>query len=268
VVSEGLAEAVSVALAAARWTSGLVDPTVGGVLAALGYDRDFAEISDVSTPAGAPGPVPGWRAVRLRGPVLSLPARIRLDLGATAKGLGSDRAAAAVFAARDRVGGVLVSLGGDLATAGQAPAGGWPILIANDHRQASPPASSPAAVQLIRLARGALATSSVTCRQWLRAGVTLHHIVDPRTGAPAAGPWRTVSVAAGDCATANAASTASIILGPEAEAWLAAQGLPARLVGHDGRVRLTGRWPAGDGGRLDPPGLHLITRRRGMWGRV
>ena len=30
IVSEGLAEAISVALAAAEWTGGLVDPTVGG----------------------------------------------------------------------------------------------------------------------------------------------------------------------------------------------------------------------------------------------
>ena len=43
-LSPGLAEAISVALAAARWTGGLVDPTVGGALIALGYDRDFAAI--------------------------------------------------------------------------------------------------------------------------------------------------------------------------------------------------------------------------------
>ena len=41
-LSRGLAEAIGVALAAARWTGGLVDPTVGSALIALGYDRDFA----------------------------------------------------------------------------------------------------------------------------------------------------------------------------------------------------------------------------------
>src|SRR5262249_62356058 len=44
ILSEGLAEAIAVALAAARWTGGLVDPTVGGALESLGYDRDFAAI--------------------------------------------------------------------------------------------------------------------------------------------------------------------------------------------------------------------------------
>ncbi len=259
-VSDGLAEVVSVALAAARWTSGLVDPTVGGALAALGYDRDFAEIGDASDRAAAPARVPGWQVVRLRGPALCVPAGVCLDLGATAKGLGADRSAAAAFAACGRAGGVLVSLGGDLATAGLAPAGGWPILVANDHHLPFRPAGA-LTVQTVRLARGALATSSVTCRQWRRAGTTLHHILDPRTGTPAAGPWRTASVAAGDCATANAASTAAIILGLRAQAWLAAQGLPARLVGHDGAVRHTRGWPAGEGGRLDPPGIRLIARR-------
>ena len=56
-LSRGLAEAVGVALAAARWTGGLVDPTVGSALIALGYDRDFAAIGSAPAPArpGAPG---------------------------------------------------------------------------------------------------------------------------------------------------------------------------------------------------------------------
>ena len=38
------AEAIGVALRAAALTEGDVDPTVGGALAALGYDRDFAQV--------------------------------------------------------------------------------------------------------------------------------------------------------------------------------------------------------------------------------
>src|SRR5271165_5650529 len=96
-VSAALAEAVRVALAAARWSGGLVDPTVGSVLIALGYDRDFAEI--------APGcwaesevrqaEIAGWRQVRLHGSILDVPAGVLLDLGATAKGLGADWSARA-----------------------------------------------------------------------------------------------------------------------------------------------------------------------------
>ena len=132
-LSDGLAEAISVALEAARWTGGLADPTVGGALISLGYDRDFAAIDpERREPAGAPAPVPGWQTVRLEGPVLHLPAGVRLDLGATAKGLGSDRAVRAAMAANSQAGGVLVSLGGDMAVAGQPPRDGWPILVADE----------------------------------------------------------------------------------------------------------------------------------------
>jgi thiamine biosynthesis lipoprotein len=256
-VSDGLAEAVRVALAAAEWTGGRCDPTVGWALIELGYDRDFTLITPGDAAAPPPRPVPGWQAVRLDGNMLRLPAGVRLDLGATAKGLGADRAARAAYAAAGG-GGVLVSLGGDMTVAGRPPVGGWPVLVADEHRQiraarnlAVPPVSGwadPATAQWVRLRQGGLATSSVTCRQWMRADRLLHHIIDPATGLPADGPWRTVSVAAPTCAQANAAATAAIIAGPDALGWLAAHDLPARLVGHDGSVALAAGWPRAEGG--------------------
>jgi len=254
-LGDGLAEAVGVALAAARWTGGLTDPTVGAALVSLGYDRDFAAISQGGEPLGipalAPVPAPGWPLVRLDGPLLRLPPGIRLDLGATAKGLGSDRAARAVMSATGAEGGVLVSLGGDIAVAGTPPRDGWPVAVAEEPDQAVPS-------QLVRLAAGAVATSSVSCRRWRRGGAVLHHIVDPRTGHPADGPWRTVTVAAATCADANAASTAAIVAGARAQDWLTTAGLPARLTGHDGRVRRLGGWPADDGAPVPVPrGSHV-----------
>jgi thiamine biosynthesis lipoprotein len=71
----------------------------------------------------------------------------------------------------------------------------------------------------------------------------MHHILDPRSGLPARGPWRTVSVAAATCAEANIASTAAMVLGDDAPAWLAEQGLPARLVALDGSATVRGGWP-------------------------
>ena len=200
--------------------------------------------------------MPGWQRVSLCGTLLHVPPGVRLDLGATAKGLGADWAAAAAYRL-GAAGGVLVSLGGDMAAAGESPEDGWPVLVADDHRQTEP-SSSPsvaplrpsAPTQLVRLVGGGLATSSVLCRRWVRAGRVVHHIIDPRTGLPADGPWRTASVAAASCAIANAASTAAIISGRAASGWLASQGLAARLVGHDGSVTLTGDWPAADNGQL------------------
>ena len=218
-LSGGLAEAVGVALAAARWTGGLTDPTVGDALVRLGYDRDFADIGEDGELLGAAVPAAGWQMVRLDGPLLRLPRGIRLDLGATAKGLGADRAVRAAMSASGRHGGVLVSLGGDIAVAGTPPRDGWPVTVAEE----PDPDGAPRG-QLVRLRAGAVATSSVTVRKWHRGGTALHHIVDPRTGWPADGPWRTATVAAATCADANAASTAAIVAGAAAEDWLVAAG--------------------------------------------
>jgi FAD:protein FMN transferase len=273
-LSDGLAEAVRVALEAASWTGGLTDPTVGQALISLGYDRDFAAIDpDSCDPLPAPMPAPGWCQVRLDGPLLHLPAELRLDLGATAKGLGSDRAAQAVMAVTGHTGGALISLGGDIATAGTPPRGGWPILAAgqSDHDGADSAGTDPVGTelgQLVRLPRGAVATSSISCRSWRRAGRVLHHIVDPRTGLPADGPWQTASVAAVTCADANAAATAAIVAGGQAEGWLTAAGLPARLVSHDGEVCFLGGWPEQDGGQIEVPQRSWVYAGTGPRGGV
>ncbi len=275
-VSERLAEAVSVALEAARWTGGRVDPTVGNTLVELGYDRDFSLLADASSPAlsnprGESHPkgrneraVAGWRSVSIEGRLLRAPEGTLIDLGATAKALAAERAADAIASGFPGPGGVLVSLGGDISVAGDAPQGGWPIMLADDHLNAVSVAGP-----VVRLTRGGLATSSVTVRRWHRAGVAVHHIVDPTTGLPAGGPWRTVSVAAASCVDANAASTAALVAGEEAEQWLISTGLPGRLVGHDGAVVLVGGWPAGEGREVKVPAFTVCrARQQFMFGRA
>ena len=234
-VGPRLLEAIGVALRAAALTGGIVDPTVGRSLILAGYDRDFAQIGDAPSTLAATW-VAGWRAISVdpaRSSVL-IPRGVHLDLGATAKALAADRAAAAAAAAAPGA-GVLVNLGGDLAAAGPAPAGGWAVRVADDHRA---PPEAPG--QSLRLDAGGLASSSTTVRRW---GPGAHHIIDPRTGMPAVSPWRTVSVAAATCVDANTASTAAIVLGDAAPAWLAERALPARLVDHDGRTHAVAGWP-------------------------
>ncbi len=142
-VSPLFADALTVALDAAELTDGDVDPTCGQSLARLGYDRDFALARQCTDPLRQPPmPAGGWRRVELdRGhPAVRVPAGILLDLGATAKALAADRAAAAVQAAVG--GGVLINLGGDLRVAGDPPDGGWPVGIADDAGFDTSPARS------------------------------------------------------------------------------------------------------------------------------
>jgi len=234
-----LLEAVSAALRAARLTGGVVDPTVGRAMIAIGYDRDFAELEGLVADSRALGSVPGWQTVSLdlEGRTIRTAPGVMLDLGATAKALAADRAAARAWEAAGS--GVLVSFGGDLAIAGPAPADGWRVRVTDDHR-----AGVEAPGQSISLRSGGLATSSTFVRRWRTDSGVAHHLLDPSTGRPADGVWRTVSVAAASCLDANIASTAAIIRSEPAQAWLESLGLPARLVHIDGSVRHVAGWPA------------------------
>jgi thiamine biosynthesis lipoprotein len=234
-VSPRLFEAIAVALRAAALTDGIVDPTVGNALVVLGYDRDFSLVRE-SPPALRAVRVAGWAKIGIDHATrrVRIPRGVVLDLGATAKALGADHAAARAAEAAAGA-GVLVNLGGDIATAGPAPAGGWLVRVTDDHRA---PLDAPG--QTLTIESGGLATSSTTVRRW---GDGVHHIVDPRSGLPAVSPWRTVSVCAATCVDANIASTAALVLGERAEAWLEQNGLPARLVDHDGLTEMTAGWP-------------------------
>jgi FAD:protein FMN transferase len=180
-----------------------------------------------------------WRAIELWDdpPRVRLPVGISVDLGATAKALAADRAARAAHQAGEV--GVLVALGGDIATCGRPPHGGWSVHVTDDHRD-----GPTAPGQTISIQSGGLATSSITARRWLHGGRAMHHILDPRDAEPVRATWRTASVAAATCLDANIASTAAIVLGEQAQSWLAEQGLPARLVAVDGTVVIQGGWPA------------------------
>jgi thiamine biosynthesis lipoprotein len=239
-VSPLLALALGTALRAARATDGAVDPTIGRAVRLLGYDDDFSRVARTgAAPVVTLGSVPGWQAIRFDAATrhVRIPAGVELDLGAAGKGLAADLAAAAALDAMDRA-GVLVSLGGDIATDGTPPAGGWRVLVADD--SATDP-NGPG--EVVRIDGSAVATSSTTVRRWIRGAVACHHLVDPAAGRPAAGPWRTATVAAATCADANAAATAAIVMGDRAPAWLARHCLPARLVAQDGSVLRVAGWP-------------------------
>jgi thiamine biosynthesis lipoprotein len=231
-------QTVAAALRAARLTDGDVDPTVGEALIALGYDRDFAMVGGAEPRRISIVPAPGWRTIKLDGEAgtIRLSRGVRLDLGAAAKALAADRAAAAASAAAGC--GVLVSFGGDIAISGPPPPGGWRVRVTDDHRS-----DVDAPGQWITLSSGGLATSSTTVRTWATDSGPAHHLVDPATGRPATGIWRTVSVAAGSCLDANIASTASIIRGERAVPWLESMCLPSRLVTADGVARHLAGWP-------------------------
>ncbi|HEY1650947.1 MAG TPA: FAD:protein FMN transferase [Acidimicrobiales bacterium] len=238
-VGELLYQALCVAVDAAERTAGAVDPTVGNALAALGYDADLDEVqARPAAPPRALGPVVGYAHVQLNPADRSvrIPRGVRLDLGSTAKALAADRAADRIAHAIGS--GALVSLGGDVAVAGAAPAGGWAVGIA---RESS--ATADQVDQVVAITRGGLASSATSVRAWKAGEREVHHILDPRTGDSVAPYWVLVSATGVSCVDANLVTTAAIVWGRSAIERLAGFEQAVRLVRADGEVFSVNGWP-------------------------
>jgi thiamine biosynthesis lipoprotein len=207
---------IGIALTQAERTGGLFDPTVLHAMVATGYDRDFDEV--LAGARGAlhpPQPCGRWHDIVMRPGEILLPAGVGLDLGGIAKGWTSDLAAET--AVREGLPWSVVSAGGDMRIVGQAP----PI----DVRIEDPGAPSETAATL-RLGSGALASSSTLRRAW---GPDLHHILDPRTGAPTDSPIVQSTVWASTCVEAEVLATWALLTGTAAM-----DTVPCALVSRDG----------------------------------
>jgi len=251
-VSPVLVGALRAAIWAAEETDGLVDPGLGELLVAAGYDRTFTDLVPSTDPAGMPWAdlVPGarrpsWRDIEIDQGRVRIPRGLSVDLGAVGKAYAADLVALSIA---DRLGtACVVSVGGDVRTAapGSTDTDGTgltsEIAIAQDLATLH---SDRAPVCLVPLTAGGIATSSITARRWVRGGTTWHHIIDPRSGTPAPEQWRAVTAYGSSAAAANAASTAALVLGADAVPWLDARGIPARLVASDETVTVTQTWEA------------------------
>ncbi len=219
VVSAGFAQMLGRSLALAAETDGLVDPTIGGALAALGYTRDLAALGDDAAPAGPPVPAPGWRTVELAGRVLVMPAGCVLDLNGIVKSATVDDAAELLE------GDGFVSAGGDLAVRGPTtvglPGGG-----------------------VVSVVHGGIATSGTARRRWRRAGELHHHLVDAATGRSASSPWEAVTASGVTCVAADVSARAAFLAGHDGPAWLDRRGIPGRFVAADGTIVVNRTWAA------------------------
>jgi thiamine biosynthesis lipoprotein len=194
VVSTETLTLVRLAVDAWHRTRGLFDPTVLPAVRAAGYDRDFAS---VPAAAAALVPPPSFPTRGCAGVVcdericsVTLPEGVAIDPGGIGKGLAADLVSGEVCAAG--AAGVLVNVGGDLRVRGEPPNGStWDVAIDD-------PAREDHEIVRIGLVEGGVATSSIVRRRWqTRVGV-MHHLIDPRTGAPSTGDLATVSAVAGE----------------------------------------------------------------------
>ncbi len=242
-----------------RRTRGRFDPRVLTELTALGYDRslpfgsgplEFAAPPSARTGAGpATGTTLRFRlpwsprfdaersAVRI-GPV-------PVDLGGIGKGLAV-RWAGEIL--RGQAEAFLIEAGGDLLTCGQGPEGdGWRAAVED-------PRGGPAPVAVLDVTDRACATSSIRLRAWRVAGRQVHHLIDPRTGAPGWAGLLSVTVLGRDAADCEVTSKALFLEGKSTIAKAAATGNFAALwVDEDGHIESSAAlgaallWEAPDG---------------------
>jgi thiamine biosynthesis lipoprotein len=196
-------------------SNGLFDVTSGVLRRAWtfdGSDRIPAQASiDELLPAI------GWNKVEWRNPELCLRPGMEIDFGGIGKEYAVDRCVQLLREQTDA--SVLVNFGGDLAITRERSDGDcWHI-----GRSSSDP---DAAIAIIDLKRGALATSGDAHRFLLRDGKRYSHILNPKTGWPVEDPPHTVSVAAPTCIEAGMLSTLALLHGSNAEAFLRAQDVP------------------------------------------
>jgi thiamine biosynthesis lipoprotein len=235
VVSALFFEVLQTALAAARATGGLYDPTLLRQIIRVGYDRSFDDLPAVMGAApelGGPGGSWRWIQIDAARRCVTVPRGDGLDFGGIAKGMAVDAALRELGASG--VERALVNAGGDLAVLG-LPSGGdaWPIAVPGVGRTYTLPLRS-----------GAVATSGIARRHWRQGERERHHLLDPRTGEPAASGLWSATVVAGRCAQAEVAAKVAFVLGVEAGArWIGERRLAGVLVRADGQARVAGAWP-------------------------
>ncbi|BCB78608.1 hypothetical protein GCM10022251_59470 [Phytohabitans flavus] len=191
-VSPVLADLVAAAIEAARLTDGAVDPVIGTAVHRSRYAAAHPWLPACGSAVGVlDHPPHDWRDVHLDGSLLTVPPRVLLDLNATSPARVADRCATSV-ASRYEV-GASIAIGGDVATAGPAPPGGWPLHLLSPAGDAVRGGWPP------RLGAGrALGTSGAP-------------LIEPRTGWPAERVRTVVTVEARSCLVASTFATATAI---------------------------------------------------------
>ncbi len=221
---------------AAKETEGRYDPTVLPALIDAGYRASIDDADRISTLS--PGPhrsCVGLDAVAIDADActVTLPPDVAIDGGGIGKGLAADLVAEQLVL--DGAAGALVSIGGDLAAAGESPeAHGWEVEVEDPHDPVH-------ALAHLGVPRGGVATSSTVSRRWTTDGTSVHHVIDPRTGAPSATDLATVTVVAPRAWLAEAHATGALLGGSgQVLTYARDHRLEALAVDHEGRVYATG----------------------------
>lgn len=204
-----LYEVTAAAMNSAELTGGIFDPTILPYLAAAGYDRSFEMLkkSRRVTSMNSALLKNNWREISLdqQNRTISLPEGCSIDLGGIAKGWMVDQAGRYL----EKFQNYAINAGGDIIVRGtQTDGSSWTIGIED-------PKNKKPNLAILYLSGGAVCTSTVSKRKWRVNGIQQHHLIDPRTGAPANSGVISATVTAGSATLAETITKAALILGPQ-----------------------------------------------------
>jgi len=206
-VSRALLDLLTAVFAWIPGTDGAFDPTVAPLVRAWdlrggGRIPAPAELESARAASGAAH----FRLDVAAGTVTRLDPAAGIEEGAWGKGYGLDRAAAALRSAG--VSDAVIDLGGQVLAIGtDADGGPWRVPVADPRDRAR-------TVAVLAVTGVSVSTSGDSERSREAGGRRIGHILDPRTGEPAA-DFGSVTVVAPSGFVADVLSTALFVLGPE-----------------------------------------------------
>lgn len=211
-------------------TSGVFDPTIGRSMRSAGYDRPFDQVPPITHGADAAAPSPEVIEIHRTASTITLPPGVQLDLGGIGKGAAADLIVALLL--DSGAFGALVNLGGDLRAEGLAPSDGWHVQLEcpGGARQSS-----------VRIASGAVCTSSTVKRRWKTIDGERHHILDPASGASVDSDICSATVVGATASQCEVLATASVAIGRTAATrLLESHHTSGVLVDHQGQLHDVG----------------------------
>ncbi|KIL38957.1 thiamine biosynthesis protein ApbE [Gordoniibacillus kamchatkensis] len=198
-VSPFLFEPLKFALEVAKWTDGVFDPTVGGLMEEHGFNRHYLTGQTILSPSAESVTYRDVivnerdRTVLLRKPLV-------IDLGAVAKGFAIDLAASELR----EFDGFVVNAGGDLFAGGVDESGSdWEIGIRHPYHKDQ-------IVQSVTVSNEAVCTSGSYERKSAKVPGT-HHLLHPKTRR-SPNVWISCSIIAPFAMMADAMATAAFLL--------------------------------------------------------
>ena len=216
-------------------TEGVYDPTLLPDVMSAGYSTSIVDptrSTQLPPSAVAPGHLEG---IKFSDDHVIVPTGTTLDPGGIAKGFTADLIAQ--HAIDKGAYGAMVEIDRDIVVQGDAPDGvAWRLGVED-------PYAPEAHASIVRLQRGAVATSSQLKRRFGEGETSTHHLINPVTHSSATTEAQTVTVIAASGARAEVLTKRGFVDKPEDFlAWLPSVGGAGLIIFADGRQQVSANW--------------------------